>query len=96
MIILQAKDFINRLELDSHIQVLLENKEASPDQYCISGTRAELKRLFLSSKTKVYGVPCEATDETKEDQSPPAKPDRGIQTDFGIDSKLKTKNPNLK
>jgi len=96
MIILQANDFVARDELDRHIESSLQNESILAEEYEIHGTREELKRLKLSGNTTVYKVKCVVTDSNNEVRQVHEKPDRGKQTDFGIEGKPLIKNPNLK
>lgn len=74
-----AKDFQDRVSLDLEVK----NTALIPENFTIEGTKEELKRLFLSMDTKVWGVKCIQTD--RKAQAPPKeKVFRGEPAPFGI------------
>lgn len=99
MMILKAKDFNSRKELEQHIKqehrgYFIGAAEISKKEDCvIEGTRADLAKLRLSGATLFFGVHCIETDAVA--PGPPTeRVNRGRQTGFGIDNS-DNKNPNL-
>lgn len=94
MIILKAKDYSNRGELEK----VVRNKvgltpDVKPD-YKIQGTKKELKTLSLSNAAIFWGIICEEVDD--KDNVQPTKTtkqfekiNRGKASDFGINHNLK-------
>ena len=84
-----AKNYPTRADLELAVQKLTP---AERETETIRGTAAELKRLFLSSYTLVYEVPCIEIDD-KDQEVPKSteikeKPPRGEKHDFGINGNL--------
>jgi len=67
--IIKIEDFKNRSDLDSYIRAeygdnLNENLNLDVE---IQGKREELKRLYLTDKSRIWGIRCRITDlPTKE------------------------------
>jgi hypothetical protein len=57
MLKIKAEQFIDRKELDRHVELLEEKNNV-----VISGTQEEMHRLGLSSTTTVWGVKCEIVE----------------------------------
>ena len=86
MITLKAKDFSNRAELEFKIKSLVSDTPENKPDYEIKGTKAELARLFLSERTKVFGIKCVCTDFPTiiKTQDEIKKPFRGKNTKFSL------------
>lgn len=73
---IKAKDFNTREELEKFVtQKYGQTTELKDD--VISGTRKELKKLFLDDTKRVWGIPCEITDEPTEPTLQKARIERG-------------------
>ena len=86
MIILQAKNYSKREEIDNEIGKLVGKTPDIKIDYEIQGTREELERLYLSDETMVFGVKCVITDTPTiiKTQKDIPKANRGEIKKFGI------------
>ena len=60
--VISAKDFSNREELETHIAVVSEQTTDPKPDLSIVGTDAELRKLNLSHGKKCWGITATATD----------------------------------
>ena len=90
MIILQAKNYSKREEIDNEIGKLVGKTPDIKIDYEIQGTREELERLHLSDETMVFGIKCVITDTPTiiKTQKDIPKINRGIIKKFGINIEL--------
>ena len=67
--ILQAKDFFNRKQLESHINAEIGNDMTTNRAagHIIKGTREEMAKLRLDDTVTVWGIKCEITDTKTKD-----------------------------
>lgn len=94
MIVIQAKDFNNREELENKVRSSTGlTADLKPDVE-IRGKRVELERLRLSDRTTFWGIRCIITDEptSVNSQISIEKPLRGELQDFSI-NKINSKKP---
>jgi hypothetical protein len=59
---IQASNFSNRAELESHIAVVSAHTADPKPDFVITGTDAELRKLNLSHGKKCWGISVTATD----------------------------------
>lgn len=62
MIILKAKEFPTRSDLENKVRNLIGLTADMKPDYLIKGTRKELKLLHLSARNIFWGIRCEETD----------------------------------
>jgi len=86
---IRASEYASRAALDEFVGKLSDDERKAT---AIAGTTAELARLNLSSRTKVYGVPCVAEDQ--EARPVFERPSRGIEQPSGLNGALKKRNRN--
>lgn len=79
---IRASDFKTRDALDKKVQSLTKKSGVF-----VVGTMAELRRLHLSHRTVVWGVPCKATDYKPPNAFKPVN--RGEIKPFGINGNLR-------
>lgn len=74
--IIQAKDFVTRQDLETHVRNKIGLTPELKTEYEINGTRSELARLQLSDRSLFWGVRCVVTDGATTPKTE-ARPDRG-------------------
>ena len=62
MIVFLAKDFNNRQELEAKVSSVMGLTTDPKLEYSVSGTRAELRKLFLGHGKIFWGIPVVETD----------------------------------
>ena len=65
---INAGNFGSRQGIEAYIKAKCgANMQANKDAgHLIKGTTIDLKRLFLSDTTTIWGIPCEDADQTPE------------------------------
>ena len=84
------KNYNSRSELEKHIMTIHSLTPEKKDS-TIEGTKEELTRLQLSSKSVFWGLSCIATDEVVVIKEAPPKVFRGERVDSSINDNLKIK-----
>ena len=59
--IIQAKDFLNRQQLEDHVRNLIGLTAETKLDYKIKGTSRQLAKLQLSGTTIFWGISCHVT-----------------------------------
>ena len=85
-----AKDYQTRSDLENAVRNKCGLTPEIKEEYLVSGTKDELKKLHLSENTIFWGIRCEAVDSKPKGVTQP-KPERGEIHSFGINQR--DKNP---
>lgn len=83
---INATDYVSRAALDEYVSKLSDTQKATAT---IVGSTVDLARLHLSSRIRVFGVPCVPDD--LEAKPVTDKPARGKEQPFGLNGNLKKK-----
>jgi len=73
--IIKAKEFLNRQELEDHVRNLMGLTAEPKSDYKIKGKANELSKLQLSETTIFWGISCQVTDAKPKEKH--EKPQRG-------------------
>jgi len=60
----KAKEYLNRNDLEKAIKsdIGINTEKNEMNGHLVEGTRAELKKLFLTDESSLWGIKCKITD----------------------------------